>query len=211
MELTGTGHFRERRLCDLSDGERQKIMITRALVQESELILLDEPTSFLDMPHKLEIFQLLRRLSQEEGRSFLLSTHDLSLAISEADRLLIITPDGLIDDCPEQLILNGMIEKTFCRDGILFDAFTAEFKPVRKLRDSIILKGEGLGFVWTKKALIRELWQVFADEKSVDTGLIIEVSPEKGNYFWKLHTNDEECLFSDLTALLAALRKIRIS
>lgn len=208
MSLTGVNAFRDRRLSDLSDGERQRIMITRALVQESELILLDEPTSFLDVAHRLEIFQLLKRLSRE-GRTFLLSTHDLNLALAEADRLLILDTNGLIEGCPEQLVLNGTIERLFVRSGMSFDLETAEFKLVRQYQNDIFIRGSGIALIWTKKALNRELWGISAGRQDSFQNIMVEVLENQDNYFWKLHTKEREQSFSDLTTLLAELKLIR--
>ena len=104
----------ERRMQTLSDGERQKVMIAKRLAQETPIILLDEPTAFLDFPSKVEMMLLLRRLAHEMGKSIFLSTHDLDLALQTADslwllgatgnelrrELLVGTPRELVDDLP---------------------------------------------------------------------------------------------------------------
>lgn len=85
----------DRMIQTLSDGERQKVMIARALAQQTPVILLDEPTAFLDFPSKAELMKLLARLAHEQGKNVLLSTHDLSLAVRLADRLFLFA-DGQI-------------------------------------------------------------------------------------------------------------------
>lgn len=85
----------DRMIQTLSDGERQKVMIARALAQQTPVILLDEPTAFLDFPSKAELMKLLARLAHEQGKNILLSTHDLSLAVRLADRLFLFA-DGQI-------------------------------------------------------------------------------------------------------------------
>ncbi len=90
LEATGMGAFAERYFDALSDGERQKVMIAKALAQQTPIILLDEPTAFLDYPSKVEMMKMLRRLANEMNKTILLSTHDLELALQHADRLLLL-------------------------------------------------------------------------------------------------------------------------
>lgn len=92
-----------RRLVTLSDGECQKVMIAKALAQDTPIIILDEPTAFLDYPSKVETMQLLRRLAHE-GKAILLSTHDLDMAVRSADRLWMLRSDGLTTGTPEDIV-----------------------------------------------------------------------------------------------------------
>ena len=113
----------DRLLVEMSDGERQKILIARALAQEPRVMLLDEPTAFLDLPRRVEVMDLLRRLAQENHQAILLSTHDLDLALRNADRLWLLSADGaLYDGAPEDLILNGAFERVFSAEGVTFDS-----------------------------------------------------------------------------------------
>ena len=93
--LTDTAHFARRRLTSLSDGERQRVMIAKALAQQTPVILLDEPTAFLDFPSKVEMLKLLRQLAHTMQKTILLSTHDLELAVRLADTLLQLDDSGL--------------------------------------------------------------------------------------------------------------------
>ena len=110
IEQAGIEALADRQFTTLSDGERQKVMIAKTLAQETPIILLDEPTAFLDFPSKVEMMLLLRRLAHEMGKSIFLSTHDLDLALQTADslwllgatkrELLVGTPRELVDDLP---------------------------------------------------------------------------------------------------------------
>ena len=95
INMVGINHLKDRMVQTLSDGERQKVMIAKALAQQTPIILLDEPTSFLDFPSKVEMLQLLHRLAKETDKVVFLSTHDLELALCIADRLVELNKSGL--------------------------------------------------------------------------------------------------------------------
>ena len=90
IEMVGIGELSRRPVHTLSDGERQKVMIAKALAQQTPVILLDEPTAFLDYPSKVEVLQLLRRISREAEKTIFLSTHDVELALQLADMLWVM-------------------------------------------------------------------------------------------------------------------------
>ena len=156
IDLVGLDHLRQRMVQTLSDGERQKVMIAKALAQETPVIFLDEPTAFLDYPSKVEIMQLLQRLAREKEKTVFLSTHDLELALQIADKVwLIDKPHGVTTGIPEDLSLNGDMSKYFHREGISFDLDTGLFKIDFRLTNNIILKGTGPVARMVRKALIR--------------------------------------------------------
>ena len=96
LNLVGIAALKDRLVQTLSDGERQKVMIAKALAQETPIIFLDEPTAFLDYPSKVEVLNLLGRLSREMGKTIFLSTHDLELALRVADRVWLMTKQGAV-------------------------------------------------------------------------------------------------------------------
>lgn len=95
MELTGISKLSDRSFDSLSDGEKQKVMIAKSIAQQTPVILLDEPSAFLDYPSKLELMQLLRQLAHEYGKTVLLSSHDLDMVKKTADSFWILSADGL--------------------------------------------------------------------------------------------------------------------
>ncbi|MBR1712048.1 MAG: ABC transporter ATP-binding protein [Alloprevotella sp.] len=97
LRQTATAIFASRPLTSLSDGERQRVMVAKALAQQTPLILLDEPMAFLDHPAKRELLTLLRTLAKERGKAVLLSTHDLELTAQYADRAWHLTPAGITE------------------------------------------------------------------------------------------------------------------
>lgn len=114
--------LRERIFDTLSDGEKQRVMIARALAQETPLILLDEPTAHLDLPSRLEVTTMLRTLAHKLGKSILISTHELDLALGWADTIWLLDRSGAITaKAPEDLILDGDIERVFGDPRLRFD------------------------------------------------------------------------------------------
>lgn len=146
----------DRLIVEMSDGERQKILIARALAQEPRVMLLDEPTAFLDLPRRVEVMDLLRRLARENGQAILLSTHDLDLALRNADRLWLLSADGaLFDGAPEDLVLSGAFERVFSAEGVSFDRDRGSFHTREESSGVVLLEGEGAAAHWARRALER--------------------------------------------------------
>ena len=146
IQLVGIGHLRYQMVHQLSDGERQKVMIAKALAQQTDIIFLDEPTAFLDFPSKVEIMQLLFRLSHTGNRTIFLSTHDLELALQIADKVWLMNKEnGVKTGTPEDLSLDGSLSHFFLRKGIRFDKATGSIGPTgtsrspTRLSSSILL------------------------------------------------------------------------
>jgi len=122
IEQVGIGHIASRMIGTLSDGERQKMMIAKALAQQTPVIILDEPTAFLDYPSKVETMQLLMRLCRETGKTIFMSTHDLELVLQTADTLWLMTREGGVSvGTPDELAANGALSAFIDRRGITFD------------------------------------------------------------------------------------------
>lgn len=113
LERVGMAPFRDKPLDSLSDGERQRVMIARALAQDTPLVLLDEPTAFLDLPNRYQIALLLRDLAHETGKTILYSSHDLSTALELCDTLWVMTPRGVAAGAPEDVLRAGVLEGMF--------------------------------------------------------------------------------------------------
>lgn len=125
MQLAGIENLSHRYVDTLSDGERQRAMIAKALAQDTPLICLDEPTSFLDFQSKVEMLRLLRRLSNDNGKTIFLSTHDVELALQMADNLWLMEQDHKLNiGTPRQLADNGSLSRFFDNDFISFDPAT---------------------------------------------------------------------------------------
>ena len=124
IESVGITAMAERRVCTLSDGEMQKVMIAKSLAQQTPVILLDEPTAFLDFPGKIDLMLLLQRLAHEERKTILLSTHDLETALQTADRLWLLADGALHDGTPHELADQGFIDDYIGRKSVKFDKQT---------------------------------------------------------------------------------------
>lgn len=156
LELVGIAELSHRMIQTLSDGERQKVMIAKALAQQTPVILLDEPTAFLDYPSKVDMMQLLFRLSRETGKTIFLSTHDLELALQIADRIWLMDKKlGMRIGTPEDLSLDGSLSDYFARGGVEFDVMSGLFRVSATLTMRIAVKGSDARCAMVCKALRR--------------------------------------------------------
>jgi iron complex transport system ATP-binding protein len=112
----------------LSDGQLQKVLIARAIAQNTPLIILDEPTSHLDMYHKAMVLKLLKQVSVESLKSIIFATHEINLALQLCDDILLIKDNKLIQDTPKALIEKGLLHTLFPEDLITFDIHSGQFK-----------------------------------------------------------------------------------
>ncbi|TDO69853.1 iron complex transport system ATP-binding protein [Flavobacterium chryseum] len=127
MELTQIENLAAKKHFEISDGQLQKVLIARALAQDTPLIILDEPTTHLDLLHKVSLFKLLKKLTQETQKCILFSTHDIDLAIQLSDEMIIMTPETVVQDQPCNLISNGSFATLFKDEHIIFDAEKGKF------------------------------------------------------------------------------------
>ncbi len=125
---TNIDNLKHKKCFELSDGQLQKVMIARALAQDTDLIILDEPTTHLDMYHKAYILKLLQRLVKETGKTILFSSHEIDLAIQLCDTMIVMTKTEVISNTPCTLIEQGTFNTLFPEDLITFDEKTRSFR-----------------------------------------------------------------------------------
>lgn len=195
----------------LSDGERQKVMIAKALAQETPVIFLDEPTAFLDFPSKVEIMQLLHRLSRDTHKTIFLSTHDLELALQIADKLWIMDKKrGLTVGTPEDLSLNGDLSTFFARKGITFDMETGLFKVDNEYTHQIRLLGHGRKYTMVQKALARNGILAHPD---IESDLYIETGNNPEDTVYTIYIPNEQPIevssIEELLTIVIVERKCR--
>ncbi|MBX9808511.1 MAG: ABC transporter ATP-binding protein [Flavobacteriaceae bacterium] len=127
IELTQIGDLTQKRHYEISDGQLQIVLIARALAQDTPLIILDEPTTHLDLSHKVVLFKLLKKLTQETGKCILFSTHDIDMSIQLSDEMIIMTPEKTVQDQPCNLISKGSFNSLFQNENIVFDSKKGKF------------------------------------------------------------------------------------
>ena len=127
IQRTQIGHLLSKKHYEISDGQLQIVLIARALAQDTSLLILDEPTTHLDLQHKVTLLKLLKELTQETGKSILFSTHDIDMAIQLTDEMMIMTPESIVQDQPCNLILKGSFNTLFQDEHIVFDNEKGKF------------------------------------------------------------------------------------
>lgn len=147
--------FAGRLISELSDGERQRAMIARILAQDTGIMIMDEPTAFLDVSGRYEILHLMHDISRKSGKSIIFSTHDLQSAISQADKIWLILDDMLFEGAPEDLMIKGVFDKLFNFSAVQFNSLNGTFTFITDERGTIYVKGEGSRKYWIEKAINR--------------------------------------------------------
>lgn len=144
---------------EISDGEKQRAIIAKALAQDTPLVLLDEPTAHLDLPNRIEIMLLLRRLSVSTRKTFILSTHELELALQMSDRIWLMTHGGIEVGLPEDLMLAGRFQSAFGSSSFSFDPIDGHCRinhPQGSLGIKVnVTPGTETQEAWLKRALVR--------------------------------------------------------
>ncbi len=189
-------HYKARAYSDLSDGEKQRVMLARALAQDTPLMMLDEPTAHLDLPSRVELMKMLRELAKETKKAILLSTHELDLALQWCDTIWLMNQDGSLKvGAPEDLVLNGSFSEVFDSELFSFDIPSGLFKINKASRGNIYINGEKVKRLWTKKAIEREGFT--AVEEADNANFLLEISSES----WTLKQGNQTESFASIKAL----------
>lgn len=202
IEFVGIMSLLDRPIGTLSDGERQKVLLARALAQETPILVLDEPTAFIDLPRRVELYLRLRHWAHDRQRTVLLATHDLELALRAADRLFVLSGDGRFHTgLPEELGLAGVFGDWFAGSGAVFDVDTGSIRfPVEK-KGQVRLIGDGPLAFWTGRALER-IGYPHSDKGSE---LTVVVTKQDGKPRWEIRQSENihhaDCL-GDLVRVL---------
>lgn len=175
-----------RKMQTLSDGERQKVMIAKAIAQETPIILLDEPTAYLDYPSKIAMMLLLHRLAKALKKTIFMSTHDLEHALQVADQVWLLDHErGLSTGMPEDLCIDGSIEQYFAKENMTFNRESCTFSIEHETARDLIVKGkeDTLEYSLCCKALLRNGMQPVASAEGTNATTDVTVSiPGDGTY-----------------------------
>ncbi|MBL7857966.1 MAG: ABC transporter ATP-binding protein [Cyclobacteriaceae bacterium] len=192
----------KKRLFELSDGQMQMVMIARALAQDGEILLLDEPTAHLDLNNRVEIMNLLRNLSRSTKKAILIATHELDLALQTADRIwLADRKKNIQTGIPEDLVLDGSFDEIFQLKG--FDLKTGRMHHTPYRNTMIQLVGSGYEFLWTKNALERCGFQV--TESITPMRIILQKLGSK--FQWIVQQNESTVQFNTLDQVINSLNQ----
>lgn len=204
IESTHVEKFLNRKVSQLSDGECQKVMLARALAQNTPLIILDEPTAHLDLPSRIELMRLLHQLARKTNKGILISTHELDLALQVADKIWLLKKDGSLEaGSPEELVLSGTFESAFDKAGVMFDKSTGTFNIHQNSGRAIKVVGEGASAFWTKRALLREGFDI----ANIDSATIsVEVQESESGSKWLFTQNKAVREFKSLESFLQIIK-----
>jgi iron complex transport system ATP-binding protein len=203
IEAAGVASFSQRKVATLSDGESQKVMLARALAQDTPLMILDEPTAHLDLPSRIQLMQLLLQLARRTHKGILISTHELDLALQVADVVWLLQGGGHFHKgAPEDLVLNGVFGASFEKEGIAFDRTTGTFTMHRGNGKQIRLTGEGVAAFWTRRALIRQGFTIATGQPAAYS---IHISEENGRTAWVWEYEGRSRNYETIADLLDAL------
>jgi iron complex transport system ATP-binding protein len=190
----------DKQLSQLSDGQLQMAMIAKALAQDANILLLDEPTAHLDLNNRVEIMNLLRLLARETNKTILVATHELDLALQTADKIWLATQDKkIVTGIPEDLVLDGTFDTVFQLKG--FDLKTGKISHTPYRKTLVQVEGSGPEYLWTKNALERNGYELEADAPT-----IIRILTLSNKINWELSHDNINTQFNSLAELLRALR-----
>jgi len=202
LKKTSMSFFAQKFISELSDGERQKAMIARILAQDTGIMIMDEPTAFLDIASKYEILHLMHQLSGSGTKTIIFSTHDLQMAISQADKIWLILENELIEGAPEDLMLAGEFDHLFDSSTVMFNSEDGTFSFRSETKGAVYLEGEGNKRFWTEKAINRAGFKV-----SKEKTLPFIILPTTNHSPWKLVNGTEILEFRSLYELMGCLSR----
>lgn len=208
LDAAGARPLADRQVVELSDGERQRVMIARALAQRPSILVLDEPTAFLDLTRRVELTALLRRLVDETGLAILMSTHDLELALRTADQIWLVHGDGTFETgCPEDLAHRGSIARAYAGRGIAFDHEAGTF-VITADRDgpAVAISGTHGPAHWAARAVQRAGCVPVGEGAGADW--TVSVQPASGAVDWRLDAGGAMRNGRGFEALVANLREL---
>lgn len=201
LKITGALQLSNKYINEISDGERQKVMIARALAQDTDIILLDEPTAFLDIENKYVVYNILSETAKKQNKTIVFSTHDLNIALKHADKVWLIKNNKIYEGAPEDLVLKDVFSHFFKNKDVNFNKFTNEFfinfpklYPIKIIDKLNVPLYKHL----TQSALQRNGFYI-SEEKSIAKIFINE------NKTWNIIFENESYLFATIYEMMRKL------
>lgn len=189
LEILELQTLKNRYINQLSDGEYQQVAIARAVAQNTQIILLDEPTAFLDVGHKFTVTETLKKLAHQQNKTIIFSSHDLSIVLKQADYIWLMTPQNSLMACPEDMMWQQMLNSLFHKKNYFFDPLSMDFQV-----------GECLETNAEKRlTTINHLTARAFERANVCLPSNLSIEPKDNSYVWKMEKNEfnsiTECLF----------------
>ena len=208
IHQVGLSGYENRLINRISDGERQRAMVARALAQDTGIMVLDEPTAFLDISNKYEIVRILHKLAWEHGKCIIFSTHDLNTALSMADRIWLMLDDRVIDGIPEEVASGGYFESLFSNNpNLFFDQEKCDFRVRKKKMGNILLTASANDLMWASKALERLGFEIATVPGAFESFSIAVEQNDKG---WSVSHAGKSVQVDSLGELCREVKKISL-
>lgn len=203
LDMVGIKYLSARKLIEISDGERQKVMVARTLAQNTPIIVLDEPTAFLDLPSKYDIISILHELTRK-GKTVIFSTHDLNIAMRFSDKIWLIDGNSIHEGSPEDLILDKTIAGIFESDKIVINPLTGDFEHNKHGSNKVCFTCDDENLRnWTVKALERSGYEITDFDKDLP---VIRAEIINSKNIWKIQRFNEILIFVTIYDLISSLR-----
>lgn len=198
-------HLADRQLHQISDGEKQRCMIARALAQDTSIILLDEPAAHLDIANRYELMRSLRNLADTQEKTIILSSHDLDIMLNHTDKLWMIQNKGILAGAPEDFVISGDIQNLVSSKDMIFSKESGKFNMPYKPVGSLFLEGSGLSFNWTEKALKRIGYKLECNKTG---GIHVIVRENDECTLWEINNAGTKETFTSIETLISYLKLI---
>ncbi len=200
LTSTGLTNIKDKEIGKISDGEKQRANIARLVAQQTKILLLDEPTAFLDVSGKYQIVSMLKKIVRDTQKIVIFSTHDLKIALQNVDKIWFFDKSKIIEGLPEDLILDKTFDKLFSDSNLFFDNLTADFYVKNKTTNSVAVVNttkDKSKYIWTINALSKIGYKT--DNQSVRKIIILE-------NLWVLDDKTTKIEFENLQKLLKYLK-----
>jgi len=208
MKTTDVYELKDRIFTTLSDGEKQRVLIAMALSQNAPVLLLDEPTAFLDIPNRIKTFDILKNLAVNNNKTVIFSTHDISKATYVCDCLTVFYENNIVANKPEILGIKGFYDKLFLSNDISFKIGKNDFykNDYNKTGVTVAVNGDENLVFWTKMALDKN---GFRTDCNLSASISVLVSEKNNVTSWILSKNNTDVFCNSFEELLLEILKIK--